>query len=143
MACDNQVGVKNIMLTFRDCDTDDEFGPIAHALATDTQPTYRLCEYTNEELPGGYITRTLASPSIEISVIRNLGIPLALYQGCASVDIQVEHFNGLVYSAVDGSGTGTDTSDAHEVTLTLIFREIDELLPAGTLDSNTQFATAA
>lgn len=143
MPCDNQVGVKNIVLTFRDCDTDEEFGPISHELATDTQPVYRLCKYTNDELPGGYIQRTLASPSIEIVVVRNLGIPLALYQGCASVDVQVEHFNGLVYSAVQGSATGTETSDGHEVTMTLIFREIDELLPDGTLEANTQFAVAA
>jgi hypothetical protein len=143
MPCDNQVGVKNVVLTFRDCDTDEEFGPIAHQLSSDTQPTYRLCGFTNEELPGGYISRTLASNTIDIAIIRNLGIPLALYQGCASVDIQVEHYNGLVYSGVGGSATGTDGSDAHEVTMTLIFKEpIDELLPDGTLDAN-QFAVAA
>lgn len=143
MACDNQVGVKNIMLTFRDCDTNEEFGPIAHQLASDTQPTYRTCGFTNEELPGGYISRTLASNTIDIEVIRNLGIPLSNYQGCASVDIQVEHYNGLVYSAVDGSATGTDGSDGHTVTMTLIFKEpIDELLPSGQLAAN-QFAVAA
>jgi hypothetical protein len=142
MACDNQVGVKNVVLTFRDCDTDEEWGPIAHELADDTQPVYRLCRFQNEELSGGYIQRTLASPSIEVNVIRNLGIPLSLYQGCAAVDVQIEHFNGLVYSATGGSATGTETSDAHAVTLTLIFKEIDEMLPEGTLDAN-QFAVAA
>lgn len=142
MTCDNQVGVKNIMLTFRNCDTDEEFGPIAHELADDTQPVYRLCRFTNEELSGGYVTRTASSPSIEVNVIRNLGVPLALYQGCASLDIQIEHFNGLVYSATAGSATGTETSDAHAVTLTAIFREIDEMLPAGQLQAN-QFAVAA
>lgn len=143
MTCENQVGVKNIMLTFRDCDTDETFGPISHELATDTQPAYRTCGYTNEALPGGYIRRTLANAQVELTVIRNLGIPLSLYQGCASIDIQVEHYNGLVYSAVQGSGTGEEASDGHEVAMTLIFREIDELLPAGTLDANTQFAVAA
>lgn len=140
MACDNQVGVKNIMLTFRDCDTDQVYGPISHELANDEQPQYRTCGYNNEELPGGYVKRTVASETIELTVIRNLGIPLALYQGCASIDIQIEHFNGLVYSAVQGTGTGDETSDAHEVTMTLSFREIDELLPAGLLDSTTQLA---
>lgn len=142
MACDNQVGVKNVVLTLRDCDTDEEYGPIAHELADDTQPVYRLCRFTNEELSGGYIQRTLASPSIEVNIIRNLGIPLAMYQGCASVDVQVEHFNGLVYSATAGSATGEETSDGHAVTMTLIFKEIDEMLPDGALDAN-QFAVAA
>lgn len=140
MTCENQVGVKNIMLTFRDCDTDEVYGPISHELANDTQPQYRLCGYENEPLPGGYVRRTLSNEQIELTVIRNLGIPLALYQGCSSVDVQIEHFNGLVYSAVGGTGTGTETSDGHEVTLTLSFREIDELLPAGSLDTTTAIA---
>lgn len=143
MSCENQVGVKNVMLTFRDCDTDEVFGPISHELATDAQPTYRTCGYINEALPGGYIRRTLSNAQIEVNVVRNLGIPLALYQGCASVDVQIEHYNGLVYSAVSGSGTGEETSDGHEVAMTMIFREIDELLPAGTLDANTQLPVAA
>lgn len=141
MACENQVGVKNVMLTFRDCDTDDEFGPIAHELADDTQPTYRLCNFSNEELPGGYIQRTKGAYQIEVVVVRNLTVPLALYQGCANVDVQVEHYNGLVYSAVNGSATGTESSDAHSVTLTLSFKEpIDELLPVGVADPNTPLA---
>lgn len=141
MACENQVGVKNVMLTFRDCDTDEEFGPIAHELADETQPTYRLCPYTNEELPGGYIQRTLGSSLIEVAVVRDLGIPLALYQGCANIDVQIEHYNGLVYSATNGSSTGTESSDAHAVTMTMTFRDpIDELLPSGTIQSNTAIA---
>lgn len=141
MACENQVGAKNVMLTFRDCDTNEEFGPIAHELADDTQPTYRLCPYTNEELPGGYVQRTLGSSMIEVAVVRDLGIPLALYQGCSNVDVQIEHYNGLVYSASNGSGTGTDGSDAHAVTLTLIFRgQIDEILPEGQTQANTPLA---
>ena len=144
MSCDNQVGVKNVLITFRDCDTDEEFGPIAHQLADDTQPTYRLCPYTNEELPGGFIQRTLAANQIEVNIVRNLGVPLALYQGCASIDVQIEHYNGLVYSAVRGSNTGTDGSDAHSVTMTMSFQEpIDEFLPAGTTEANTAFAVAA
>lgn len=141
MACENQVGVKNVMLTFRDCDTDEEFGPIAHELADDTQPTYRMCQYSNEDLPGGYIKRTLGNTQIEVAVIRDLGIPLSLYQGCANIDVQIEHYNGLVYSAVNGSSTGTDPSDAHAVTLTMSFRDpIDELLPSGTTQANLAVA---
>lgn len=140
MPCDNQVGVKNIMLTFRDCETDEVYGPIAHELATEEQPQYRTCAYANEILPGGYVRRTVSNAQIDVTVIRNLGIPLSLYQGCASVDIQIEHFNGLVYSAVDGTSTGEETSDAHEVAMSFAFREIDELLPNGTLDTTTAIA---
>jgi len=71
-----------------------------------------------------------------------------MYQGCSDVTLQVEYFNGLVYSAAKGTGTGDEKSDTHEVTLTVSFKEIDELLPAGTLESTEQviqptFATAA
>jgi hypothetical protein len=71
-----------------------------------------------------------------------------MYQGCSDVALQVEYYNGLVYSAVKGTGTGDEKSDTHEVTLTLSFKEIDELLPVGTLESTEAvvqptFATAA
>jgi hypothetical protein len=135
MACDNQVGVKNILLTFTDCDTDQKYGPISHELASDTLPTLRLCPYNNEALPGGYVKKIKGNSQIEVNVVRDLRIPLALYQGCAAVDIQLEYYNGLVYSAVGGGATGDESSDTHEVTLTVSFKEIDELLPAGTLQA--------
>lgn len=133
MTCDNQIGVKNIMLTFRDCDTNAAYGPISHELATEDLPEWRLCGYNNEPMPGGFVKRQVSNPEVELTVIRDLRIPLAMYQGCSDVTLQVEYFNGLVYSAVNGTGTGDERSDTHEVTLTLSFREIDELLPAGTL----------
>lgn len=136
MACDNQVGVKNILLTFHDCDTGTTLGPISHELASDDLPTVRLCRYSNEQMPGGYVSRTLGSPAMEMNVIRDPRIPLAYYQGCASVDAQIEYFNGLTYSGLDGSATGDESSDTHQVTLTLTFRQdIDEMLPAGTLEA--------
>jgi hypothetical protein len=140
MACDNQIGVKNVMLTFRDCDTDEVYGPISHELATEDLPTWRLCPYNNEPMPGGFVNRQHSNSSAEINVIRDLRIPLALYQGCADVTLQVEYFNGLVYSGVNGTGTGDEMSDTHAVTMTLVFRTIDELLPAGTLEANPPLA---
>lgn len=137
MTCENQIGVKNILLTFRDCETDEVFGPISHDLSSDTLPTWRLCGFNNEAVPGGYVKRTPSNPEVEIAVIRDLRIPLAMYQGCSDVTLQVEYYNGLVYSAIDGTGTGDEKSDTHEVTLTISFKEIDELLPAG------QFQAAA
>lgn len=129
MACENQVGVRNILIKFYDCDNDVSYGPISHELAGDEQPNYRLCEYSNEALPGGYVRRTKGNNEISMTVIRNPGIPLALYQGCAAVDVTVEHFNGLVITGLNGTGTGDDSSDGHEVTLTATFATVDELLP--------------
>jgi|SRR4029077_84912 hypothetical protein len=136
MTCTNQVGVKNILLTFKDCDTDAVYGPISHHLATDTLPTWRLCNYNNEPLPWGYVKRVPTNPEVEINVIRDIRIPLSMYQGCSDVTLQVEYYNGLVYSAARGTGTGDEKSDTHEVAMTIVFRIIDEMLPEGTLEPN-------
>lgn len=133
MSCENIVGVKNILMTFRDCDTDAVLGPYSHELATDELPTWKLCPFTNEVMTGGYTRRTYANSMTTLNVIRDLRIPLSWYQGCASVDIQVEYENGLVYTAKGGTHTGDDQSDTHGVTLTLSYRQIDELLPEGAL----------
>jgi len=138
MTCDNQVGVKNILLSFRDCDTDAVYGPIAHNLSSEDLPTWRLCPYNNDPLPHGYVKRQPTNPEVEIKVIRDLRIPLAMYQGCSDVTLQVEYYNGLVYSAAKGTGTGDDKSDTHEVTMTISFKDIDEMLPAGVLESTPQ-----
>jgi hypothetical protein len=133
MSCDNIVGVKNILLTLTDCNTDQVIGPYAHELATDELPTWKLCPFTNEVLTGGYTRRTYANSTATLNIIRDLRVPLSWYQGCASIDIQVEYENGLVYTAKGGTHTGDDQSDTHGVTLTLSFKEIDELLPEGAL----------
>lgn len=148
MTCENQVGVKNILLSFRDCDTDVVYGPIAHELSSDTLPTWRLCGFNNEALPHGYVKRNPTNPEVEIAVIRDLRIPLAMYQGCSDVALQVEYYNGLVYTAARGTGTGDEKSDTHEVTMTISFRDIDEILPNGTLEPTPEviqptFAVAA
>jgi hypothetical protein len=138
MTCTNQVGVKNILMSFRDCDTDAVYGPIAHNLATDELPMWRLCPYNNDPLPHGYVKRKPTNPEVEIKVIRDLRIPLSMYQGCSDVTLQVEYYNGLVYSAAKGTGTGDTKSDTHEADLTISFKNIDEMLPAGTLPSTEQ-----
>ena len=148
MTCENQVGVKNILMTFLDCDTGLIYGPIAHNLSSDDLPTWRLCPFNNDALPRGYVMRKPSNPEVEIKVIRDLRIPLAMYQGCSDVTLQVEYYNGLVYSAAKGTGTGDTKSNTHEAEMTISFREIDELLPAGTLETTTEtiqptFAVAA
>lgn len=130
--------MKNILMTFLDCDTGAIYGPIAHKLSSEDLPTWRLCPYNNDTLPQGYVKRKPANPEVEIKVIRDLRIPLAMYQGCSDVSLQVEYFNGLVYSAAKGTGTGDTKSDTHEADMTISFKEIDELLPAGTLESTEQ-----
>lgn len=136
MACEDLVGVKNILLTFHDCDTGESYGPISHQLAGEDLPTIRTCGISNEAMAGGFVKRTLSYAQAELNVTRDTRIPLAYYQGCAAVDFQIEYYNGLVYTGLNGSGTGDDMSDTHEVTLTLAYKEIDELLPAGILDSS-------
>lgn len=131
--CDNQVGVRNISIRFKDCDTGATYGPIVHELSGDSQPTYRLCEYANEPLPGGYVRRKKGNNEISMQIIRDLRIPLSLYQGCGSIDVTIEHFNGYVITGVEGTATGGDASDGHEVTVTATFKEVDELLPVGVL----------
>lgn len=133
MTCENQVGVRNILIKFYDCDNDVTYGPVSHELSGDEIPQLKLCDYTNEPLPGGYVRRNKGNNEISLTVIRNLGIPLALYQGCAAIDITVEYFNGLVVTGIGGTGTGDESSDGHEVTITATFQQIDELLPR-TLD---------
>lgn len=148
MTCENQVGVKNILLTFLDCDTGQVYGPISHKLSSDELPTWRLCAFNNDPLPQGYVKRQPSNPEVEMKIIRDLRIPLAMYQGCSDVTLQVEYYNGLVYSAAKGTGTGDEKSDTHEVSMTVSFKFIDELLPAGTLETTEQvvqptFAVAA
>jgi len=128
-ACSNQIGIRNILITFRDCDNDVVYGPVSHELATNALPQLRLCDYNNEAMPGGYVKRVKGNNQIEATVIRNTGIPLALYQGCAAIDISLEYYNGLVVTGRDGTATGQANSDSHEVTITATFRQIDELLP--------------
>lgn len=141
MTCENQVGVKNILITFKDCDTDAVYGPISHNLSSEDLPTWRLCPYNNDTLPHGYVKRQPSNPEVEIKVIRDLRIPLAMYQGCSDVTLQVEYYNGLVYSAQKGTGTGDTKSDTHEAEMTISFKEIDEMLPAGTLESTVAVVT--
>ena len=138
MTCENQVGVKNILMTFLDCDTGAIYGPIAHKLSSEDLPTWRLCNYNNDPLPWGYVKRVPTNPEVEINVIRDIRIPLSMYQGCSDVTLQVEYYNGLVYSAARGTGTGDEKSDTHEVAMTVVFRIIDEMLPEGTLEPNAE-----
>ena len=93
-------------------------------------------------MPYGYVKRVVSNPEVEIEVIRDLRVPLAMYQGCSDVTLQVEYYNGLVYSAAQGTGTGDEKSDTHSMAMTISFKEIDEMLPAGTLEPTPQVVQA-
>lgn len=133
MTCGNIVGVKNILMTFNDCNSDTKIGPIEHALAGTDLPTWRNCAWTTERLPGGYVKRTASDASVQLTIIRDIRIPLSFYQGCAAIDIQVEYHNGLVQTGIAGGVVGDERSDTHEVTLEIVFATVDEMLPAGAL----------
>jgi hypothetical protein len=134
MACENQIGVKNILMTFRDCNTGAVLRKVSHKLSTDELPTIRTCEYTNETLTGGYVRRIHGNASMALNVIRNTGVPLSNYQGCAEIDIQIEYLNGLIYTGVGGSVIGDERSDTHDVPLEISYRLIEETLPVSALE---------
>jgi hypothetical protein len=131
--CSNIIGVKNILMTFNDCDRNLKIGPISHKLATNDLPTIRACDHKSEMLPGGYVKRVQDSALMELKVIRDIRIPLSYYQGCAAVDIQIEYLNGDVFTGINGNSTGDTQSDTHQVDMKMTFLSIDELLPTGGL----------
>jgi hypothetical protein len=135
MSCPNQVGVKNLTLGFTDCDGDSggigNVAPLAHVMSLDELPMYQVVPYKLEGLSGGRVKRTYENSKIELSVVRNLAVPLAYYQGRASIDYQCEHINGSVMTGVGGFVTGQDTSDGNDVKLTIEFATIVEVLPPG------------
>lgn len=133
MACEKMVGVKNIALTFYNCATGQEIGPIVHELATDELPTVKLCTVVNDRLPGGFISQTQGDARMNMTVIRDLRVELALYQGCAAITAQIEYLNGLVYTGLNGNVIGDESSDSHAVTLDITYDTIDEMLPPGAL----------
>lgn len=133
MACDAITGVKNVLMTFTDCDTEEVIGPISHKLASTDLPTIKTCAYANTAETGGHVTRAEDNATITINLTRDIRVPLAWYQGCAAIDIQIEYINGTVYTGLGGAVTESDESDTRSVTLTMIFREIDEMLPTGSL----------
>lgn len=133
MTCENIIGVKNILISFRDCDTDEVIRNVAHKLATQDLPEVKTCEWVNEVLTHGYTRRTAQNASMMLNVIRDERIPLAYYQGCASLDIQIEYLNGLVYTGFGGTVIGDQRSDTHNVQIEASFKTIDEMLPGAQL----------
>lgn len=133
MSCENIVGVKNILLTFKNCDTNQIVGPISHQLSSEEIPRIRAYDFTHEDLPGGYMKRKHNNQKLNMKVIRDTRIPLKDYQGRSAISVQIEYDNGLVYTGLEGGVRGDMMSDTHEVELELSFRVLEELLPPGAL----------
>lgn len=127
--CDNQVGVKNILISFLNCDTGQTITSVSHKLANgDELPTAKICNYTLTPRTAGRVTRSEDNSSLTMNVIRDNRVPLSWYQGCAKIDVQIEWFDGIVWTATNGSVVDAAESDGHDVTVTAIFDSIDELL---------------
>lgn len=133
MACENQIGIKNILISFESCDTGEVVRKVSHVLSTEELPTVLACTWTSEALTNGYVQRSAQNASISLNVVRNTAIPLSWYQGCASIDIQIEYLNGLVYTGFGGSVVGAEGSDTHDVPMEISFKELDEMLPVAQL----------
>jgi hypothetical protein len=136
MACSNLVGVKNLVITFKNCTTGETSQPIVHKLATADIPTWKTCPFMNEKLPGGYIKQSTANAGAEMKIIRDARVPLSYYQGCATLNVQCEMFSGIVFTGVDGGVLNDTKSDSHEVDLEITFSTLDELLPPGAIASD-------
>jgi len=128
MACENQVGVKNVLITFRNCDTDEVIQKVAHEEVGENDFNVVNCRFRNESGKNGKVSVSKDNATMTITVDRNPDIPLSYYQGCAAIDIQVEMKSGRVYTAYNGSVVDPDGSDGTTVTMNLIFSEIDEML---------------
>lgn len=131
--CNKTVGIKNILVKMTNCDTGEVIPQISHQLATEELPTWKVCTWKNDPLPGGFVRRVASQAGLEIKLIRDDRIPLAYYQGCATWDIQVEYVSGLVYTGTSGGVTGDTKSDSHQVDLNIVFDSIAEQLPGSAL----------
>jgi hypothetical protein len=134
--CPEIVGVRNISLSFTDCDGGDGAVSIrarTHTMSKDELPMYNMATYTLEGLSRGRAKRTYTNATIELPIVRDLAIPLIYYQGRAAISVQIEHINGVVVAASNGIVTGVEASDGNDVRMNLEFAKIEELLPSGAL----------
>lgn len=133
--CSNIVGVKNIIITFTNCADKSVIGPYVHKLSNEDLPKWRMFDQVYDKMPGGFLKMKQSSYEVDMTIVRDLRVPLAYYQGRAALDIQVEYENGLVYTGPAGGVVADDLSDTHNVAIKAVFETADELLPPGALIS--------
>lgn len=131
MACDKKEGIKNILLTFTDCDTEETTGPISHKQPVDADlPTVMACSYANTDIGRGRVTVAEQSQNLSVTVQGDRSIPMSWYQGCAEIKIQIEWFTGEVWTGMAGQVIDAEASNRTSITMSIIFEEIDIMLPA-------------
>ena len=129
MDCPEVVGVRNVIISFRDCDSDVVLRNIFHKLASDTLPTFNLCPYTYTALPGGKVQKSEGTGvTLEMEIERVPSIPSAYYTGCASIDVTLEYYDGSVLTFLNGAVVDSGGTNGHTVSISAVFKEADELL---------------
>lgn len=132
-ACDRTIGVKQILLAFTDCDTGQKYGPFAHKQGDEELPVWRLVDFVNEEVPGGWVERKQRSMYGEFTVNKDPRLPSSFYQGKAAISGQIEYRDGRVITFDEAAVAGDDASDLRKFKMRIVSPLIDELLPAGAL----------
>lgn len=141
--CPSQVGVRNLVISFKDCDSDAEWRNVVHKMNGDTLPTVMACNKVTTQLPGGKVQVSEGNGyTFTADIQRVEGIPLAMYQGCAALDISVEWYDGSVWTLINGSVTDATESDGNTITLTASFQEFDEILAVTQLDVDSPLEAA-
>lgn len=125
--CDKTIGLRNVLLTFLDCDGNIIQGPLVHEPTEDSEPNIMMCKEKREALSSGRSKIMRGNTEItDLAVYRRLEVPLAIYQGCAAVNVTLEYYNGLVYTGLNGTVIDAEGSDGVVVNMTIIFDDIDE-----------------
>jgi hypothetical protein len=137
-SCANAFGIKNIFITFTVC-RGSRAGyvspPISHSQFGDAMPMIRNVAHKNQQLPGkrGRVKQTPTPKSFEIEVEVEDNIPLAWYQGDATMDVDVEYLSGKIYNVLNAIPMGEEKSDTNSIKLNLDADEIGEFLAASPL----------
>lgn len=127
MACESDVGLKNLVLTFRDCNTGEEISAISHNLAEDTQFEWNACPYTRTSTSGRKTRVSKASVQINFTVVPSLSIPSNYYTGCAEMDVSAEFYSGRVITATNGSIVDASAMNEESVAIQARFDVLDEI----------------
>lgn len=131
MSCANKEGVKNILLTFVDCETGEKISNISHKQPLDADnPTMIGCAFNNTDIGRGRVSVAERSEQMTLTVQGDNAVPISYYQGCASVTVQVEWFSGEVWTGEDGNVIEPDASNRASITMTLVFEKINVMLAA-------------
>lgn len=142
--CPSLVGVRRLTFSFKDCDTENEWRNVVHKMNGDVLPTVLACNRTTTILPGGKVQVGEGNGhTFTADIQRVSSIPLAMYQGCAAIDVSVEFYDGTVWTLLNGAITDAAESDGNSVALTATFQVFDEVLAAPLLETDEALEVAA